>query len=271
MNQRPVITLLTDFGERDGFIGVMKGVMMQIAPQAVFIDISHSLTAYSISSASFLNHWSFGYFQAGTVHLCVIDPGVGTERRPIAVESQGHFFVAPDNGVLSPIFRDDPNAKIIALTNSRYWLDFVSDTFHGRDLFSPVAAHLAAGVPIEELGEAISDPVLLPTDPPSLSKDGILCHVRYVDRFGNLVTDLDQNTFYEWAEIQGYSSQDVIISFADTAIQGISRAYGEKEPGDLVAVFNGYNCLEIAVTTGNASQRTGLGLNATVRVRPATE
>ena len=268
---RRIITLLTDFGTADGFVGVMKGVMLQIAPETVPIDITHDLPAQSIESAAFLNEWSYGYFPGGTVHLCVVDPGVGTGRRMMILEQAGHLFVAPDNGLLTPLLLGPEPRRIVSITNRKYWLDRVSATFHGRDIFSPVAAHLASGIPILEMGEAITDPVLLPWRLPRLLEDRVECQVVYIDRFGNLVTNLDQNSFLAWLEKRSGSPRDVVIHYGeekskDCAIHSLSRSYGEKATGELLAVFDGYDRLEIAACNGNAAEATGLRAGCQITV-----
>lgn len=266
MNQRPVITMMTDFGNTDGFVGVMKGVILRIAPEARIIDISHELQPFAIASAAFLNAWSFGYFPAGSIHLSVVDPGVGTKRRPLVAEIGGHFFVAPDNGLLTPALDKAGSGRLFAAVHKRFWLEKVSNTFHGRDIFSPLAAHLANGVPIEELGNEIHDPVRLPVKPVAVTHDRIECHICHIDRFGNLVTDLDQATFETWASRNGSRAEDVVLRFQQHRIHGISKAYGEKRRGEFLAVFDGYDRLEIAATGGHAASITGLGVADTIHV-----
>ncbi|MDP8242720.1 MAG: SAM-dependent chlorinase/fluorinase [Candidatus Hinthialibacter antarcticus] len=270
MNKRPIVTLLTDFGNADGFIGVMKGVMLQIAPDIHFVDITHELPAFSLSAAAFLNSWSYGYFPPGTVHLCVVDPGVGTQRRALIVETQGHTFIAPDNGLLSPVLSLTGERTIISATDPKYWLSKVSYTFHGRDIFSPLAAHIARGVSISVLGPQINDPVMLPCDPPSITPNCIECHIRYIDHFGNLITDLTRSRFDHWAAQNGCEFGSVEIHLDGVVINGVSKTYGVHKPGALAAVFDGYDCLEIAVTQGNASQQLGLSVDRAVTVKPAT-
>lgn len=254
----PVITLLTDFGVADGFIGVMKGVMLQIAPQARLIDISHDLPPFSIAGAAFLNQWSYGYFPQGTAHLCVVDPGVGTSRGMLAVQVSGHYFIAPDNGVLSPVLRINEPKTVVSITNKQYWMDKVSHTFHGRDIFSPVAAHLSAGVAIEEMGEINDAPILLPALELTFRDDSISCQIEYTDRFGNLITTLPDYRFHDWMEEKGINYKHLQIQAGDIMIDGISSSYGEKQAGELLAVFDGYNRLEISVNQGNAKIVTGL-------------
>lgn len=266
MNTRPIITLMTDFGNTDGFVGVMKGVIVRLAPAARLIDISHELQPFAIASAAFLNEWSFRYFPEGTVHLCVVDPGVGTKRRPLVAAMDGHYFVAPDNGLLIPALDQAKSARVFAATRKQYWLEPVSNTFHGRDIFSPLAAHLANGVAIEELGEEIHNPVRLPLKPLAVTYDRIECHICHIDRFGNLVTDLDQPTFEAWASRNGVRAEEVLIRFQRHTIRGISQAYGEKKRGEFLAVFDGYGRLEIAATGGHAASITGLGITDTIQV-----
>lgn len=265
-SNRPIISLLTDFGERDGFIGVMKGVMLGILSDATFVDISHELPPYSIDAAAFLNHWSFGYFPVGTVHLCVVDPGVGTSRRGLAVQSQGHFFVAPDNGVLTPVLQSDPHAITVSLSNRDTWLGHVSNTFHGRDIFSPVAAHLASGRAIDDMGERIPDPVLLPHPPPTFSSTQVTGCVRYVDRFGNLVTSIERPALEEWAARHEQELTRLVITAGSHEVHGISTTYGDHDPGTLIAVFDGFDALEVAVTQGNAANHTGLQAGAPITI-----
>lgn len=264
-SSRPIVTLLTDFGNSDGFVGVMKGVMLQIAPDARLIDIAHDLPPQSVSSASFLNEWSFGYFPVGSVHLCVVDPGVGSKRRAIAVEAAGHFFVAPDNGLLSPILDKPECTRTVSLTNQRYWMDKISHTFHGRDIFAPVAAHLASGVSILELGEEISNPKKNEIPTPCLKDGTIDCAIQYIDHFGNLVTNLDEQTFLRWRDKTGCSNDEIIILIRDQIIEGVSTSYSQSREGELLTIFDGYGCLEIAMNNGNASAM-GFNINLPVQI-----
>jgi S-adenosyl-L-methionine hydrolase (adenosine-forming) len=262
----PIITLLTDFGTRDGFIGVMKGVMMHIAPNARFVDISHDLPPFSIAAASFLLAWSFRYFPPGTVHLCVVDPGVGTSRRVLIAEACGHIFVAPDNGILTPLFDVEYGTSLTAATHQKFWMDKVSHTFHGRDIFAPVAAYLATGVKAGDMGETITDPVRLDSQPLIIQPDSIVCHIQYIDRFGNLITNLDSYTFRSWLRTAGVEPSRLIITWIEHSIQGISRTYGDRNPGEFVAVFNGFDRFEIAINNGNAHKTTRLTMNDRITI-----
>ncbi len=187
----PIITLITDFGERDGYVGAMKGVILGIAPGAALVDISHDIPPQDIPSAAFVLWSTYRFFPPDTVHLVVVDPGVGTQRRPIAVETRHGRFVAPDNGVLGYVLDEEREWQAVHLAEQRFWRPEVSMTFHGRDIFAPAAAHLAAGVPLHELGPAITNPVPMPF-PRVRRLDGARCLARlvYIDRFGNCVTNL---------------------------------------------------------------------------------
>ncbi len=266
MDQRPIITILTDFGLTDGFVGLMKGVILQIEPDAQIVDIAHDLPPFAVSAAAFLNKWAYGYFPQGTVHLCVTDPGVGTERRILILETEGHIFVAPDNGLLTPLIESQESKQIISATNDKYWLDKISNTFHGRDIFSPLAAYLAKGVSPAEMGEEIDDPVLLTIKPLTITEDSIVTRVRYIDRFGNLITGLEHDVFNDWSKENGISEKEALLILPANRIQGISQSFGEKEPGELLAVFGGFDRLEIAVTKGNAAITTGLGIGDSITI-----
>ncbi|MGQ9668512.1 MAG: SAM hydrolase/SAM-dependent halogenase family protein, partial [Anaerolineae bacterium] len=186
-----IITLLTDFGERDGYVGTMKGVILGTAPHVTLVDLSHDIPPQDIRSAAYVLWCSYRFFPPDTIHLVVVDPGVGTERRPIAVRTAHGFFVAPDNGVLGYVLEEERGWQAVHLTERRFWRPAVSMTFHGRDIFAPAAAHLAAGVPLHQLGLAITDPVQMPF-PPVRRLDEARCQacLVYIDRFGNCVTNL---------------------------------------------------------------------------------
>ena len=238
----------------------MKGVILNFAPHARIIDITHEIPAFSIPAAAFINDWSFRYFPIGSIHVCVVDPGVGTSRRILIVEACGHYFTAPDNGLLTPLF-DQDKVRIFAAENNNYWMDKISHTFHGRDIFSPLAAWLAKGVPPSEMGQIIHDPVCLLFKPLTITEKSIECHVRYIDTFGNVITSLDYNTFLQWITSAGAHPEQVSIHWIEYSIQGISKTYGDKSLGEVVAVFDGFDRLEIAIHGGNAHEKTRLNYN----------
>ncbi len=261
----PLITMTTDFGMSDGYVGTMKGVILSIAPDATIVDITHDIQPHAISQAAFVVASAAPYFPPGTIHLVVVDPGVGSERRAIAVQTKKAIFVAPDNGVLTfvlqPFADESVPAKIIHLTRRKYWLPQVSSTFHGRDIFAPVAAHLAAGVSISKLGKPIDDPVLLDIPQPRQISDGSLQgHVIYVDRFGNLVTDIP-------AAWLGKEKQ-WRVEVAGRVVEQLSPTYADVSRGQLLALIGSSGLLELAVREGSAALMLGIGVGASVVVRP---
>jgi S-adenosylmethionine hydrolase len=280
-----IITLTTDFGTADGYVGTMKGVILGINPQARLIDISHHVVPQVIRQAAYILWTAVRYFPAGTVHLVVVDPGVGSARRPIAVQTPTAFFVGPDNGVFSLVLSNQQLADsrwqiadhclsaisyqlsaitVVHLTNPRYWRPEVSHTFHGRDIFAPVAAHLSRGVALAELGEPIDDPVILPVLRPERRGDGSLTgHVLHTDRFGNVITDIPAQLLLEpdrW-----------VVEVAGRRIVGLRPTYAAVEPGGLVALVGSDGLLEIAVREGNAAQVLGVKVGDPVVIRQSRQ
>ena len=246
----PVITLTTDFGLKDGFSAVLKGVIWGICPEAQIADITHSITPQNISEGAIALWRAYAFFPAGTVHIAVVDPGVGTERRSIAARLGEHTFVGPDNGLFTPIF-DNANQlgfdrEIVQLTNARYWLPIVSHTFHGRDIFAPVAAHLAKGVNLRELGPLIDDPVRLVMLVPEKTSFGWHAHVTVVDVFGNLTTDLPASCLAD--------GEEVLFRLRGRDVRGMVSSYGQRSIGELVALVDSENYIELAIVNGNAAR-----------------
>ncbi|MBT3323053.1 MAG: SAM-dependent chlorinase/fluorinase [Anaerolineae bacterium] len=255
-----ILTLLTDFGTQDGFIGVMKGVIWEICPKVQISDLSHQIEPQNIMQAAQTLDRVFPYFGDGTVHVAVVDPGVGTKRRAIAAQIGKQFCVAPDNGLLSLILEraEDQHLpiKLISLDNAKYWLHDITSTFHGRDIFAPVGAHLAAGVEIEKLGKVIEDPILLNFPKVKKSPNGWDAKITLIDHFGNLRTNLHAK------EIKG----DVEINVLEKEIDNISASYGHHSPGDLVAVIDSGGYLEIAIVNGSAKKRLKAKVGDLVKV-----
>jgi S-adenosylmethionine hydrolase len=252
---RPIITLLTDFGSADPYVGMMKGVILEICPAAHLVDITHEVPPQDIRAGAFFLERSYPYFPRGTIHLVIVDPGVGTARKPIAVRSDGHFFVGPDNGLLSVAAR---RPRIVHLTRAAYFRSEVSHTFHGRDIFAPVAAHLAAGAPFESLGARLSRMVQLAHVRPRRVAGGLRATVASVDRFGNLVTSIDLKS---WRSVR--RPRLVAGSFRANKL---SPSYGAVARGELALVLGGYGRLEIAARDASASKILGLGVGALVEV-----
>ncbi len=256
------ITLTTDFGLKDGFVGAMKGVLLSICPQANLVDISHDISPQNILEGALVFSRAYSYFPAGTIHLAVVDPGVGTERRPVAARLGEHYFVGPDNGLFTPVLeaveKNAGKVEFVHLTNPKYWLADVSRTFHGRDLFAPVAAHLAKGIPLAELGETISNPVRLNLPKPERTENGWLAHIISIDHFGNLATDLPV------ANLSGV--ENPFFRIYGREIHGLVMSYAQQKPGDLVALVNSQKYIEIAVVNGSAVNLLGAFVGGFVEV-----
>jgi S-adenosylmethionine hydrolase len=259
---RPVIGLLSDFGTRDHYVGSMKAVVAGICPDAAFIDITHDIPPHDVLTGALELAACFRYFPAGSVFLVVVDPGVGSARRGLAAEAGDHRFVAPDNGVLTAVFREAPPKRVVELTERRYARPTVSRTFEGRDRFAPAAAWLARGIQLSALGRPVTDYHVLEIPAPVVEGDAIAGHVQRVDRFGNLVTNIDRRTFERFA--QGGALQ---IHAGEHEIGRVVATYAEVPAGDVCALFGSTDHLEIAVNGGSAAARLGLGLTSPVVVR----
>jgi S-adenosyl-L-methionine hydrolase (adenosine-forming) len=252
---RPVITLLTDFGTADPYVGMMKGVIATICPRANVIDISHEVPPQDIRTGAFLLERSFRYFPPGTIHVAVVDPGVGTSRKPLAVRAEGHLFVGPDNGLLGVAAR---RSRAVMLGRASYFRNAVSQTFHGRDIFAPVAAHLAAGAVFEDLGPAQRRIVKLASARPRRVARGLRGSVASVDRFGNLITNL---ALADWKSLR----RPRLAAGAFVATN-LSPSYGAVRSGDLAVILGGYGLLEIAARNASAAKILGLGSGALVEL-----
>lgn len=267
MRRSGIVTLTTDFGWRDFYAAAMKGIVLSIHPGAVLVDVSHDVPPGSIREAALLLAQAAPCFPPGTVHAAVVDPGVGTDRRAIAAEAGGHLFVGPDNGLFWPLLAQDAGRRVVHLTDARFFRRSVSRTFHGRDLFAPVAAHLASGRDLGEVGDRIDDPVVLEEDRPREENGVLVGVVSRVDRFGNLVTNLCQDV------LEGFlGGREPRIEAGALEVRGIRSCYGDVGPGEALALIGSTDCLELSVNGGRASERAatpGEGLPGTeVRVRP---
>jgi S-adenosylmethionine hydrolase len=260
MNTVPVIALLTDFGHKDTFTGVMKGVIASICRHALVIDLIHSIDSQDIRQAAFHLDRSFPFFPEGTVFACVVDPGVGTNRRAIAVDNGHHRFVAPDNGLLTPVLSRYPQASCFTITNTVCMLPSPSATFHGRDIFSPAAAYLASGTATEMLGRRIPAESCKRIVLYENHKDGSIWtgEIISVDHFGNLVTSFE-------SDLTGNSSLWTVSAGTAERIP-IVRTYGDVDAGKPLAYVGSSGMIEIAVRNGNASLLLRTGKNAPVRL-----
>ncbi len=255
---RPVIALVTDFGTRDHYVGAMKGVALGICPEASLVDITHDVAPQDIAAGALELAAVYCYFPAGTVFLAVVDPGVGSSRRAIAAEAGVYRFVAPDNGLLGAVFEETAPSAIVEIADPRYMRPTVSRTFEGRDRFAPAAAWLAAGVELSALGPAAGSlrPLNLPR--PRVEPADVAGEVVRVDRFGNLITNIDRRS------VEGFPS--LAVTAGTRAIACVVSTYAEAPAGELCALFGSTGHLEIAVNGGSAASRLALGRGAAVHV-----
>lgn len=250
------VTLLTDFGTGDGYVGAIKGVIASIAPAAPIDDASHDIPPGDVAAAAWTLARYWRLYPPGTVHLVVVDPGVGGDRRPLAAEVDGRLFVAPDNGVLTRVLAEAAPGGIFLIANERYRRSRVSATFHGRDLFAPAAAYLAQGIAPAELGPPVSDPVLLPLREPVRSGNRAIGEVVHVDRFGNLITNLPAT----------WLAGAVDVRITGRSVGPLRRAYVGAAPGDLLALVGSADLLEVAARDASAAALLGVGRGETVIV-----
>ena len=264
MSRPPIITLTTDFGLNDHFVGVMKGVLLEIAPEAQLIDISHAVQPFDILDGALTISQAYSYFPAGTVHMVVVDPGVGSARRPIIVSSDRYFFVAPDNGVLSLVYAGEERISVRHITAEHYFLQPRSNTFHGRDIFAPVAAYLAKEVDSLKFGDEVEDYVRFSAPKPkAVDQNRVRGVVLKVDRFGNLITNI---TPLDAPLLFGGEDKAFKIVVGSCEITEIHRAYAEGAPGEVIGVLGSMGFLEIAANRGTAAQLTGAGKGSDVTI-----
>ncbi|MCX5874654.1 MAG: SAM-dependent chlorinase/fluorinase [Deltaproteobacteria bacterium] len=252
-----IITLTTDFGTQDGFVAQMKGVILHINPEALIVDTTHDIEPFSPIEAALVVNGFFGYFPPGTIHLVVVDPGVGSSRRAIVARCQGHYFVGPDNGVFSLVFRNNVACEIREIKNPKFFMAQQHPTFHGRDIFAPVAARLSSGWPFEDVGPSIQDPERLSYPPALKTEYGIEGKVIYVDRFGNLSVNIETSMLDKPVKE---------INLGSLSIKGLSRTFCDVPDYQPVALINSFGLLEIAINKASAGESLGIGLGARVRV-----
>jgi S-adenosyl-L-methionine hydrolase (adenosine-forming) len=257
-----VITLTTDFGIKDGFTGVLKGVIWRICPEAQIADITHTIAPQNIFEGAMALYRAAPFFPKGTVHIAVVDPGVGTGRRPIAARLGDQYFVGPDNGIFTPLYENAEQRKLameyVQLDKPEYWLEDVSHTFHGRDIFAPVAAHLASGIELDFVGTPILDPVRIKLLRPIKNPEGWEAHVTVLDVFGNVTTDLRAEL------LEGQT--EVVFIVREHEVHGLVDSYGWKKPGELVALVDSEGFIEIALVNGSAAQVLNVQVGDPIRV-----
>ncbi|MFW6059870.1 MAG: SAM hydrolase/SAM-dependent halogenase family protein [Phycisphaeraceae bacterium] len=248
-----LITLLTDFGTTDTYIGQMKGVIAAIAPEARVIDLTHHVPPQDITSGAVALDSAVDVFPAGTIHVAVVDPGVGSARRPIAARSDAFLWVGPDNGLFTAAWKRYPPRHIVALTEPAYHRPEVSATFHGRDVFAPAAAHLAAGVKLDELGETIDDPVRLELPEPERTADTVKLRVLTIDHFGNLVTNMTARHLTRYSDLPRAT-----VTAGRITAHGVHRTFADVPEHEPVAYIGSSGRLEIAVRNGSAAATAGV-------------
>lgn len=263
------ITLTTDFGTRDGFVGVMKGVILGINPNVTLVDITHEIEPQNIAQGAFVLANAVPYFPPNTIHLIIVDPGVGSTRRALAAQVGETFFVAPDNGILSFVLRPSssvfrPSSSVVHLTNTAYFLPRISTTFHGRDIFAPIAAHLSLGVPLDALGTRIDDWVQLAPERATRHDDRIIGRVVYIDRFGNAITNIGEEM------LKGLDRARLVVRIGAQTLRGIRTTYADVSRGEPLALVSSSWHVEIAVREGNAAHTLGIRVGDQVSIELVT-
>jgi S-adenosyl-L-methionine hydrolase (adenosine-forming) len=261
MLTRPLITLTTDFGTGSPYIAQMKGVILSLCREVDLIDITHAIGPQNIREGALVLTDTTPRFPAGTIHIAVVDPGVGTARRLIFAEIGQQRYVAPENGLLSFLIRQTVPQRLIAIENREFWLPGTSHTFHGRDILAPVTAHLALGVDPTRLGPPLETCAMLESHPPMRTVNSVTGEVLYVDSFGNLITNLTCNDVSAFGDLAR-----LIVECAGRSIHGLVHTYGAAKPGDVVALFDSQGRLEIAVVEGHAARELTATLGTEVRV-----
>lgn len=274
-----LIALLTDFGDSDIYVGVMKGVMKTIHPRAEFVDITHNIQPHNVRQAASALLYAYPYFPQGTIFLVVVDPGVGSTRKPIGVQAGSHTFIAPDNGVLSYVLAELEEIRVVELSNAVYQLFPPSNTFHGRDIFAPAAAHVAAGVPLEKLGPFVDRIFKLPLPQMKIEANRITGQVIHIDRFGNVMTNVGRLDWVSPTQLRLEArinsppppmlldTHHMLITVNGHSITQVQASYGAAPRGSVLALVDSNGNLEIAVNQGNAAERLQIAIDDRVEIQ----
>jgi S-adenosylmethionine hydrolase len=267
MANRPFITLLTDFGWGDGYIGAMKGVILGINPDCRIIDLAHHIPPHDVMGAALVLGQTYPLYPAGTIHVAVVDPGVGGMRRPVVLEGGDYLFVGPDNGCFTSVLKREQGVQAYELTKERFRLSRVSQTFHGRDIFAPAAAHLSLGVSAEAMGPAvdIAELTRLAIPEPLLNGAILLGEVIRVDSFGNLVTNISQEILGEFA-----GDNMIELEIKGERVTGLKQSYDEGGEGEIIALWGSAGFIEIVMKEKNLHRERGWGKGEQVRIRRKT-
>ena len=256
-----LITLTTDFGQEDAFVGIIKGVIYSLAPNAKIVDLCHQIEPGNIAQASYTLKSSWCWFPKKTVHIVVVDPGVGSERRAIAGEYQNNYFVGPDNGILTSLL---PNStRLHSIVNPEYINQTISSTFHGRDVFAPAGTWLAKGVPLSKLGPRVMDPIAPDLPQASVWKNTIRGQIIYADHFGNLTSNISAEIL---KEVFPERHEKLKIRIGDKTISGLSSFYNQKTKGSIGAIINSWNMLEIFCNNGHAAKHLHQEVGGTITI-----
>ena len=247
--RNPIITLLTDFGLKDPYVASMKGVILSINPQCTLVDITHQVSPYDIKEGAFILAQAYSTFPKGTIHLSVVDPGVGSPRKPILFVTKNYFFIGPDNGLFTFALKREKLKKVIALGKMEFFLPEVSPTFHGRDLFAPVAAHLSFGIAPESFGRVIKSWNEISFPEPVLRQEKLIGEVAHIDTFGNLVCNIDYKNLLKFSK-----SRPFVIKIGKRTMRGLKKGYWEGRKDKPMALIGSGGFLEISIKEGNAQK-----------------
>jgi S-adenosylmethionine hydrolase len=257
-----LITVMTDFGLRDGFTAVMKGVIWRIAPDVNIVDVSHLIGPQNVREGALVFGRGAIFYPDNTIHICVVDPGVGTARRPMAAQFGTQYYVGPDNGLITFLHaraqREGWPMAFVHLDKPQYWLPEISNVFHGRDIFAPVAAHLANGRTLDDVGSRLDDPILFPFASMEKTANGLHGEIIHTDHFGNIITSIRAT------DLAGVG--DVQVSLHGITINGLVRTFGDRLPGEVVALIGSSGDLCVAVTNGNAAETLGAKVGDSIEV-----
>lgn len=256
-----ILTLTTDFGLADPFVGIMKGVILNIAPSAQIVDITHQIEPQNIQQAALVLEAAHPYFPKDTVHLVVVDPGVGSKRRPIAVKNKSATFVGPDNGVLTPAIQ--PASRIYELSNNKYFLPEISSTFHGRDVFASAAAWIAKGTPLSKMGLKITDPQILQLPQPAVKKNAITGEIIHIDRFGNCTSNLSADLLTATFD----RHDPLTLKIGNTRIRGLATHYSQRKQGSLGFLINSCGRIEIFCRESDAATKLKCRLGTPLTIK----
>ncbi len=247
--RNPIITLLTDFGTKDHYVASMKGVILNINPQCLLIDIAHQVNPHDIEEGAFILASTYSYFPKGTIHLSVVDPGVGGIRKPILLVTKDYFFVGPDNGLFTLVARREKVKQVVVLTKKKYFLSKVSSTFHGRDIFAPVAAHLSLGIKPNAFGYETNSLKEIGFQKPVVKEGKLLGEILHIDAFGNLISNIDERKLFRFIQ-----SRPFVIRAGRKVISGLKTGYLEGKKGEPIALLGSGGFLEVSVREGNAQK-----------------